>query len=181
MTMSTVSHNVPVITPIDYIINSQRINLCINKISHPSLRDDFRQHFYQQILEMNPIKLTNAYTNGYLDYLCIRIINNQYNSKSSSFFKHYKSNFNRPHDDIDSINDLPYLEDNHSTIDVMEEIMELLKGRHYYHSHLWKMYYLKEMTYKQIEKETQINFQSVRKSVIKTNKWLHKKLNDSNE
>lgn len=163
----------------EYILISDRINDCLSKI--PSkYRDDFKQHFYTQILYMKESKVIEAYSNGYLDWLCIKVISNQYNSITSSFYKLYKD-YRQPSigspslDEIDESN-LTYVEDDvdsqiQTTVS-FNTIEKLVNNRHYYHKQLWYMYYIEEMSYRDIEKQTGINFQSVRSSVLKTNEYI---------
>ena len=163
----------------EYILISEKINDCIARI--PSkYRDDFKQHFYVQMLEMKEDKVLNAYSNGYLDWLCIRVITNQYNSNTSSFYNLYRD-YNKPttgYIQFEDVNesDIVYVNDNlekqGEDLNKFKNIEKLLNDRHFYHKQLWYMYYIEEMSYRDIEKQTGINFQSVRSSVLKTNEYI---------
>ncbi len=69
----------------NYIINSNRINESIdNIVEDKKYIEDFKQHFYIQMLEMDEEKLKRAYLEGWIDWLCIRVMLNQWRSKNSS-------------------------------------------------------------------------------------------------
>ncbi len=74
----------------NYIINSNRINESIdNIVEDKKYIEDFKQHFYIQMLEMDEEKLSRAYLEGWIDWLCIRVMLNQWRSKNSSFYTTY--------------------------------------------------------------------------------------------
>lgn len=167
----------------DYILISEKINDCISKI--PALyRDDFKQHFYIQMLEMKEDKIEKAYFNGYLDWLCIKVITNQYSSNFSTYHKIYRSTPTFNSLDINDVveSKIPQEEDRLylqlMDSDKFKKIEKLLNSRHFYHKQLWYMYYIEEMSYRDIENQTGINFQSVRNSVLKTNEYIKNNLKE---
>jgi hypothetical protein len=174
---------------IEYIIESPRITQAIRNICPGILHDDFQSHFYLQILTMKPEKLIKAYESGYLDFLCIRIMTNQFNSKSSSFFKIYKGSQAIEIIDWDTAlryNNIPddeYIETKEYKLeDVIKDVLP--KHKHigtgdWYDYELYNLYFYKNLTYQKIEKMTGINFRSVSLSVRKTVKKIKEYINDN--
>lgn len=186
-----------------YIMRSDLINSAINNICPPKFRDDFKSHFYLQLLEMKETKLQRAWNGGWLDWLCVRILSNQMNSNTSSFWKIYRNGgfagekkvysqaelneFREAHKDewrpLSYEGYFTLIDDGEENIERLEliefrrsMIIDKLNGRHFYHRHLFLLH-LDGMTYRQIEKETGISYQSVRLSIIATTDWLKKGIN----
>ena len=108
---------------IDYVINDKKINDMISKLVSHYYLDDFKSHFYLQLLEMDIKKLKKAYIKKYINLLCYRVIRNQYLSKSSSFWKIYRNNGFYKEVRVED-NDLTYLSlesNNDSVVGIIEE------------------------------------------------------------
>jgi hypothetical protein len=52
--------------------------------------DDFLQEMYMVLLEYKPEKIVEMYEKKQLKFFMVRIIQNQYNSKTSPFYRKYK-------------------------------------------------------------------------------------------
>jgi len=184
---------------INYIINSYPINEAIYKIYYKDKSkiyidtvDDFKNHFYIQIYEMKEDKLIKAYKEGYLDYLCVRILSNQ-NKNTSSFFKSYRTGIgwtdNKEMINSEHLNNLNTSEQfefsTDSKLSAIEEAIkeiypmrECIGSNDWYHYTLYKLYYYGTedengnlsgtLTYKKIEEITNINYLTVRTSVMAT-------------
>ena len=71
-----------------YVHNSQTIKNMFLKVK-PCDRDELRSYLYEILLE-KPDRLVKAYSEGWLDFLIWRIIDNQYNSTTSPFKRKIK-------------------------------------------------------------------------------------------
>ncbi len=187
---------------VNYIINSNLINDAIKNIhkknGYSIIFDDFKSFFHLQILEMKDEKLINAYNGGYIDWLCVKMLNNSTFPSSPLYRTYntgvlYEENRNRNSNLEYSIN-LSYKEENRFVDnyeeDNYEEQMELLNktlnkiypkkdfigSSDWYHYFLFNKYWIEDLTYKQIEAETKINYQSVRFSVMETLKQIKKEI-----
>lgn len=185
------------------------LNSTINNICPPQWKDDFRSHFLLQLMEMKETKLQQAWNNGWIEWLCVKILSNQMNSNTSSFWKIYRNGgFNgdrkvilqsdyegirNDYKEQESSNPISYegafghdtSDDDIERLELIElkrdRIIEALNGRHYYHRHLFILH-INGMTYRQIEKETEISYQSIRLSILSTIEWLKNNLkNDINK
>lgn len=160
-----------------YIINSNRINESIyNIVEDKRFLDDFKQHFYIQILEMSEEKLSRAYLEGYLDWLCIRVMLNQWRSKTSSFYFLYRDNNIKYTDDLKDVKS-----EDDGTIDFdytkAEGILNTKDEKwidKQYHMTLFKLYYKNGHNYRQISELTGININSIAQSINKSIKYLKK-------
>jgi hypothetical protein len=163
-----------------YIVKSNRLNEAfINIVDDKKFIDDFKQHFYLQILEMDEEKLSRAYLNGYLDWLCIRIMINQWRSTTSSFYFQYKD-INIKY--TDELRDIQPEEDDKIDFDYIKA-ENLLQDKpekwldKQYHMTLFKLYYKNGHNYRQISEMTGININSIAQSITKSVKYLKKKIN----
>lgn len=142
-----------------YVHNSQTVKNMFLKVKSED-RDDLRSYLYEILLEKSD-KLVKAYQEGWLDFLIWRIIDNQYNSNTSPYRRKIKSyglselNFDIP--------DSP-AEDNEPQLTKIEK---LITKQHWFDYTLFKMYFYENLTYKQIEQATNINYLTVRRSVMK--------------
>lgn len=64
--------------------------LCENIRVSSNDMDDFLQEMYMVLLEYNPEKIVEMYEKKQLKFFMVRIIQNQYNSKTSPFYRKYK-------------------------------------------------------------------------------------------
>lgn len=182
------------------ISKSDLINSAIRRICPPKWRDDFQAHFYLQLFEMKAEKLIKADTEGWIDWLCVSILSNQMNSNTSSFWKIYRNGGTAGEKKIWTESELWKDEGDGRALDLelnrhqpdtsegdielkiewearMLKVVNALNSRHYYHRHLYLMH-LNGMSYRKIERETGISYQSVRLSILATTEWLKKNIND---
>lgn len=87
--------------------------MCTNMNVNPNDMDDFVQELYVILLEYNQDKIVELYNKKQLKYFIVGIIQRQYHSKTSPFYKKYKKyysivdgnqiNKQEINDDIDDI------------------------------------------------------------------------------
>lgn len=162
-----------------YVINSKVINDALVKVvNDPKHFDDFKQHFYLQLLEMDEQKLFRAYLEGYLDILCTRIMWNQWRSKNSSFYFLYKNPKIVYEDDLSNwtITDSETIDFDYSKAEVILNAKEEKWIDKQYHMTLFKLYYKNGHNYRQISELTGININSIAQSINKSIKYLKRKI-----
>lgn len=64
--------------------------MCTNMNVNPNDMDDFVQELYVILLEYNQDKIVELYNKKQLKYFIVGIIQRQYHSKTSPFYKKYK-------------------------------------------------------------------------------------------
>jgi hypothetical protein len=162
-----------------YIVNSNRINDSINNIvDDKKYLEDFKQHFYLQMLEMDENKIIRAYIDGYLDWLCIRVMLNQWRSKTSSFYYQYRDTNVSYQDDLKDVKD-------EKSSDIQFDYKQAecyIRDRNekwldkQYHLTLFKLYFDEGHNYRQISEMTGININSVAQSINKSLDYIKKKI-----
>lgn len=179
---------------LDKIYNNDNINKYLNHIigqnfpGNYDLQNDFKSHFWLQMGEMDQVKLSSM-SDKDLEYYCFRVIKNQV-SKSSPFYKEFRNsgfpssmniitytrnasrtsakNFTPAHSE--NIDDLKYyelegeIEDKIEFEKKMDIINKYLSSIHWYHSSLFKLYYFKGMTVRDLKKSG-IQYLSLRRSL----------------
>lgn len=65
-------------------------NICVNMKVSPVDIDDFVQEIYVILLEYSPDKIIEMYRKKQLKYFLVGVIQRQYHSNTSPFFKKYK-------------------------------------------------------------------------------------------
>lgn len=109
-----------------HIYQNKLINNIIIKLIPNDYRDDFKSHFYLQILEHDNIKLNYLFERGALNWFCIAIIKNQRGNKSS-FWKTYRNSGTYNSGDILDVVDITdWFEITDETDNEWEELCEEL-------------------------------------------------------
>lgn len=175
---------------LNYVCNSEKIDRIINNVvDDKRFLDDFKQHFFIQILEMKEDKLLKSYLDGYLDKLCTKIIINQWRSKTSSFYylfrkrKYYLDD--KYSDDLYDIEDK--VESNDIFLNFKYETFEKILNDRYtkfidrqYHITLFRLYYKEIYNYRQISEMTNININTIAQSITKSVDYIKNKIKDDN-
>lgn len=179
---------------LQYVFNNKLLKDALKSIIPPNHYNDFHSHFIFIICNYDEKKLIGLYNRHELDWFCLRIITNQWKSKTSDYFKMYKNNgfsgnlidTNEKGDEIynlDEIEDDEYIDsDKAYPEDIKKEMIELLEHQYedllinQYHKTLFNMYFIRDMTLKAIEAETEINFNAVSRSIRKTKEYLRERL-----
>jgi len=166
---------------LDYILNNSIINQYFNKIEY-EYRDDFRSHIWLIIMEMIESKwdkIVELYNKNELGKFIIGIINNQLKSNTSSFTKDYKNKKFIYPDDLPEVIDEPMVVIN--TRIILMKVLNILNNIHFVDAILFKLYYgidpvtneiTEPKTYQQVQDIININYQTVRNSVMKTQKLI---------
>jgi DNA-directed RNA polymerase specialized sigma24 family protein len=73
-----------------YVDTSQTIKKMIGVHLPREVKEDFKSFLLLQLAELKPSKLIDSYENGYIDWLCLSIINAQSKSRSSRWNRLYE-------------------------------------------------------------------------------------------
>lgn len=129
----------------------------------------------------NEVSVTKAIKNNYFKYFFIRSVKNQIHSSTSSFHKNCRmsvgSDLNDNFDHIDDSFDYNRKVLIEERYEAVQEALTKVKVT-FFESEIFKLYYYKDYTYRQIEKECDIDhvlaFITIRKVVEKIKKQLQK-------
>lgn len=152
------------------IINCLAKNDRLKRVAHniaggKGLGDDLYQHLFLVLLEYDEAKIIRAQENKYIEYTCIKIMANSYNSKSSPFAHQYRQHLN----DVELTFDIEYIEDE-PIPDKKEPIEQFLEQpintTNFYHLTLLKRW-AKGESYKTLAKKTKIPQRSIEHAVRK--------------
>jgi len=147
----------------------------------PGLISELALSFYS-----NEESITNAIRNNYFKYFFIRIIKNQVHSSTSPFHKncrmtivdHLKASDSNLLNEIDDDADINKKLEIEEKIDVVEEALNKTNVT-YFEAELFKLYFFKNYTYRQIEKECDIDhvlaWLTVKKVLNKVKKQIKRK------
>jgi RNA polymerase sigma factor (sigma-70 family) len=129
-------------------------------------RDELKSYIMEILIDQE-IKLIKAYKEGWLDYFVWRLIENQYFSNTSPFrrkilWRSYKTS------ELDFDIEDHKIEDHLSNERFFIQIEGILNGQHWYLSSLFKMHFYKGLSYKEIAEQTGINYQTIRRDILKT-------------
>lgn len=159
---------------LDKIYNNDNINKYLNHIigqnfpGNYDLQNDFKSHFWLQIGEMDQVKLSNM-SDKDLEYYCFRVIKNQV-GKQSSFYKEFRNGGFPASKSIKDFKDYIEVEKDDDIQDKielekkMDIVNKYLSSIHWYHSSLFKLYYFKGMTVRDLKKSG-IQYLSLRRSL----------------
>lgn len=159
---------------LDRVYNNDNINKYLNHIighnfpGNYDLQNDFKSHFWLQIAEMDENKLSKM-NDLDLEYYCFRVIKNQV-SKTSSFYKEFRNGgfpSSKIMNELDvnyEVEDCGEEEDKLEFEKKMDVVNRYLSSIHWYHSALFKLYYFKGMTVRDLKKSG-IQYRSLRRSL----------------
>jgi len=149
---------------------SKNFNDCINKMKPEYLRDDLKAEVILVICELDETKLKGLYDRGELNFYVARVILNMIKSTSSSFYRKYRKTtveYNH-NEELESDKHLPGEIEHREHIELLQDIsVKEIDSLYWYDAELLKLY-MKLGTYRAIEKETGIPFESVYKTVRKS-------------
>lgn len=163
-----------------YKNDTNRINLKIKKMIPFDFRDDFKHHLFMQLFNMNTKKLMALHKKKQLEFVVLRIIDNQWYSTTSPFWKLFRNKGSyreRYIDDFefsdfsDSMADEEYKEN-----DYLEQIDDILNRMNIIDAFCFRKYYYEHMTYKQIMELTGVSDQSIRLRVQKAIIFIKKQI-----
>lgn len=141
---------------------SKEFNDCINKMEPEHLRDDLRAEVALILLEQDEqrlIKIHQSNPNG-LKFFAVRVILNLIQSKTSPFYKKYRTHTYEFKDQINSEEQNEEEYERRLLSELREErVLKIIDGLYWYDKELVKLY-IKLGNYRDIEKETGIKWQS---------------------
>lgn len=165
------------------IINSPSINNTLNQLQPAHLRDDIRQYFYLLILELPEEKLQAAYNrcDTCLEAFAGTIIRNQFKSSTSPFYKLYRENkdttaavehyYKVIGTDTEIEKEIQLTEQTN-----VDNVLDFLRAVHPKKTTLFKEYYLKGKTIKQISQKYNIKYRTVHHTIRETEKLIKEHL-----
>ena len=137
-------------------------------------RDELKSYIMEIIINQE-IKSVKAYKEGWLDYFVWRLIQNQYFSNTSPFrrkilWRSYKTS------ELDFDIEDCKTEEVVSNERFFIQIESILNRQHWYLSSLFKMHFYKGLSYKEISEQTGINYQTIRRDILKTLENIKKQI-----
>lgn len=139
--------------------------------------DDIYQELMLAICELPESKLSHIMSGGWLKFWCIRVATNISRQHSlSRHFQHKKEvNYTTIPEDLRGCYEIEEQIDASIKIEAIEKH---LKSIHWYDSALFKLY-LEKGSFRAVEEDTGINFQSVRWTVNKVYEGINKLFDES--
>jgi len=122
-----------------WLYNNKDFNDGFNKIcTDDNFKGDLMQEFYLILLEKPGNELRTLYYSKNLVYWSLKILKNQFHSKSSPFYKKYRVR----KEDIEDLN-LIENETDLTRYKIIEEVERILDvDIHWFDAHLFRLYYL---------------------------------------
>jgi len=160
---------------VSIIINSKSINATLDNVEPLELRNDFRQHFYLQLLEISFEKLLEVHNRGKgsLEAFAGTIIRNQLKSNNSSFHKIYRKQHTQ---ELQDVNDSIEVEYDHQIDSDYQKILLFLNHIHPKRAVWFREHYVNGKTIRQIAKQYKVNYRTINYSIRSTEEMIRKKL-----
>lgn len=179
---------------IESIYTNKLLNEAIdNIVIFKRYREDFKSHFILQIMNIKEERLIGLYNRREIDWFCLRVMTNQWKSKTSTFWKIYRNN------GFGNDNILQYTDDVYGELkeeekeeenniftktesEIEKEVKKILMNQYdeflinQYHKKLFEMRHFDKMTIKQISEKTDIHYRAVLRSIHKTEKYIKNKI-----
>ena len=155
------------------LYNSKEFNDCISRMQPEYLREDLRAEVILILLETDEQKLKELHKNGGLKFYTVRIILNLIQSKTSPFYKKYRQFTTAyiPEKGVeDGLNGRLQKE-------LMEEKAIAVIDKMYWYDREIVRLYMKLGSYRAIEKDTGIPWESCYSTVRKAIKQIRSELN----
>jgi hypothetical protein len=165
------------------------IDEAIRNVVSPNFQSDFKSHFILEVSKKEEVFLNALISRGELPWFCLKIITNQWRSKTSSFWKEWRNSGLPNSITIDYRDDMTRFDGEDSEAvwspqwkEVKIEIEILLEKQYEdfltntYHGTLFRMYYFKRMKLKEIKAETGIDMMAISRSIKKTKQYLKEEI-----
>lgn len=126
---------------IKLLYNNYNFNQALKKIcSDVKYQDDLKMEFFLILMEKDDIVVQNMFNNRYLLKWSVSVLKNQYHSKTSPFYKKYRST-NKQDEYVDR--NIDGIEDDMSNdIDITTEVESILDNDiHWFDAHIFRLYY----------------------------------------
>jgi len=176
---------------LEYIFTDNEIHKAIKSIVDTMYHEDMKTHLIEQLIKIDEDKLLKLYNDKELIYFCIKIIKNQYESSTSTFYKIYRNkgqtklfrtyNFTTSENLLDETEE--YI-DSPTPKETLNKLKLLLLNQYedfltnQYHKTLFELYYFKKLKLREIQDKTGIDYRTISRSIRKTKAWLKNELKD---
>jgi hypothetical protein len=180
-------------TIISNLYDDPRIAEILNNIIKKNHREDFKSHLFLQLLNADKKKIISSYYKNEIYFYVTRIILNQYQSKTSSWFKDNNMGFYKDTLIISEFtfeppipNENPINEFNKENVDITllkSQIDVILKNRNkpFLFKHraetYFKLYFYQKKTLKEISSITDTNYVTIFNSIKDTLIYIKKNIN----
>lgn len=159
-----------------YLINNyDKIKETAYNIANENDYEDLLHFVIEELYKCNKDKINDIIINKDMRWYIIRIMVNQYHSKTSRYYKKYKKYYDYQvciiNDSItnsvpDNIKDKEIIEDR------LNWIEKKLKNLHWFDAEIFKLYYSNSHSLNSLSKATKINRNTIYHSVNKVKKYL---------
>ena len=153
--------------------NFDELKKICRSVSRQNDIDDLLQTCVEQFL-LN--KKTAELSSNQKLYFFTRIVHNQYHSKTSKFYYHFKRSFNTLYDETEIV-DEDYQEPEVNLEWVMKQLDEIKQGKDWYYGRLFELYIELGCSITKLSERTTIPINSVSRDINKIRKILNKKRN----
>lgn len=175
------------------LFRSKEFNDCIGKMQPEHLREDLKAEVMVALCELDEARLIEIYKTGGLTYYTVRIILNMIQSNTSPFYKKYRQVFNQFMDGTNAVEEIDHELEGERVVEIKnyisslfgEEDFELRQSKEQFEHSIAKwvdeqtqcqdneywycmkmlQLYIELGSYRKIEEETGIAWQSARDSV----------------
>lgn len=149
------------------LFTSKDFNNCIKKMKPVNLQDELKAEVALILCEKPEDKIVELYCSGMLKFYTVRIILNLIQSNTSPFYKKFRvSNV-----ELSEIIEPVIVEYDHRKDAAIEAIEDL----YWYDREIMKIY-IEHGTYRKVEQETGIPFESIYKTIQKSIATIRKKV-----
>ncbi|OOQ57159.1 hypothetical protein [Mucilaginibacter pedocola] len=153
------------------LFNSREFNRCIKKMRPEWLHDDLRAEVALILCEMPEEKIMALHQQGVLRFYAVRIILNLAQSSTSPFFKKFRASWV----ELENIIEPAYIEYDKEKEAMLTQAITEIDNLYWYDKELLKLY-LKLGSYRAMEQETGIPFESIYKTVQQACKAIRTKV-----
>lgn len=151
------------------LFTSKEFNDCINKMEPAHLRDDLKQEVVLALMEKEPAMIIGLQERGELKWFVVRIIITMVTgSKSTPFVKLYRKHFEEFNIDHPAMNQPDFPINGRVVRELREQAVQYyIKHELYWYDRAIMELYMKHGSYRKIEEETRIPWESCYSTVRK--------------
>lgn len=161
--------------------------ICRNLVKDEIKWEDLYSVFLLSVCELKPETLFNAYDQEYIENFCVKIIFQQFFSDRSTYYiQHRKFQLNRIEEDVSEYmadKDVgptkeELLKEEKKRKNTLKKIENIVSKQHWYDAQLFTLYYSGDYSsFRDMEKDIGINYNSIRNSVNNIKDKVINKLN----
>lgn len=162
---------------IESLYTSKDFNDCINKMEPEHLRDDLKQEVMLILMEKDPLMIVAMNNRNELKWYVVRTILNMVRSNSSPYSKKYRIIT------TDKVPEKPVQELNGRVVKELREqaVLHYINNELYWYDRAILQLYMKHGSYRKIEEETRIPWESCGNTIRKCIKKIRKEVLDVTE